>query len=115
MTLIKAVNEYIDIVKLHNLDELCCLVIPDNPKCSKPCSNYKIAKKKIKRSMKTNKSNKFLDKLNDIADNVDSLIQYINDENNSKHHQHIIGGYIETIHCQVYELTSMHKEKKSNG
>lgn len=113
MSLTKAVKNYLDIVEQYNLDKLCCLVMPNNPKCTSPCANYQIAKRKIKRSM--NKTNsKFLDKLNDIADNIDSLIEYTNNQNNAKHHEHIIGGYIETIHCQIYELTSMHKENKNH-
>lgn len=115
MAISKAIDSYLSIVKEHHLDELCCMVLPTKKDCcTEPCTNYQLAKRKIKRSMIDTKS-PFLEKLNQIADNVDSLIQYLSEPTkNSQHHQHIIGGYIETIHCQVYELNSLHKENKTH-
>lgn len=111
-----AINSYLNTVEKHRLDELCCMVLPTNKECcTEPCSNYKIIKRKIKRYMINTKS-PFINKLNEIADNVDSLIQYLSEpSSNSQHHQHIVSGYIETIHCQIYELNSIHKEDKNNG
>lgn len=114
MAISNAIDYYLRIVQQHNLDELCCMVLPSNKECcTTPCTNYQLAKRKIKRSM-IQTSSPFLDKLNELADNVDSLIQYFSEPSNSnnKHHQHIVNGYIETIHCQIYELTNLHKDNK---
>ncbi|WPF87566.1 hypothetical protein WEU38_12150 [Cyanobacterium aponinum AL20118] len=117
MAISEAVHIYLNIVKEHHLDELCCMVLPTKKDCcTEPCINYQIAKRKIVRSMKMIESKSaFLNKLNEIADNVDSLIQYFSESENSKHYQQVVGEYIETIHCQIYELNNLHKENKNNG
>lgn len=118
MAISDAIDSYFRIVKEHRLDELCCMVLPTkNDCCTTPCTNYQIVKRKIKRSMINSHNSPFLNKLNELADNVDSLIQYLNNVADSSHknHQHIVAEYIETIHCQIYELNNLHKEKHNHA
>ncbi|WP_342597359.1 hypothetical protein VKI21_02080 [Cyanobacterium aponinum UTEX 3222] len=114
MSLTKAIDTYLDIVQSRCLDELCCMVLPtpDNPPCNdpKPCRNYVLAKKQIQRSMNLKYNTPFISKLNDIADNIDALIDYLTHEPNNIHKKHTIGGYIDTIHTQIYELNILHQK-----